>query len=277
MAAEHGRTTRRRKLGAALQTLRNEAGMTQVAAANVINLKDSSLSRIETGTRGASVPQVMALCQLYRADPAFTEVLVQLARDAGDPSWWFAEYGSAVPDWFRGYLDLETDASEVWTYEAGCVPGLLQTPEYVQAIESVEAAKRAKLRESRQQRLHQGHPLMLRAVLDEAALRRAVGDPGVMREQIRHLAAMAGLPRVTLRILPFSAGYHPAISGSFVVLKFPAPSMDTVYIELVGGALYANKRADVAPYEMTFERLMKQALGGEETMSFLHEIERSWS
>ncbi|MGH3789466.1 MAG: helix-turn-helix domain-containing protein, partial [Pseudonocardiaceae bacterium] len=86
MAAEHGRTTRRRKLGAALQTLRNEAGMTQVAAANVINLKDSSLSRIETGTRGASVPQVMALCQLYSADPAFTEVLVQLARDAGDPS-----------------------------------------------------------------------------------------------------------------------------------------------------------------------------------------------
>lgn len=275
MAAEHGRTTRRRKLGAALQTLRNEAGMTQVAAANVINLKDSSLSRIETGTRGASVPQVMALCQLYSADPAFTEVLVQLARDAGDPSWWFAEYGPDVPDWFRGYLDLETDASEVWTYEAGCVPGLLQTPEYVQAIESVEAAKAAKLRESRQQRLHQGHPLTLRAILDEAVLRRAVGDPGVMRRQIRHLAATAGLPHVTLRILPFSAGPQPA--GSFVVLKFPAPSMDTVYIELVGGAIYANKRADVAPYEMTFEQLLKQALGGEETMSFLHEIERSWS
>lgn len=275
MTPDRSSTTRRRKLGLALQRLRTEAGMTQAVAAGRINIKDNLLSRFEKGARSASVSHVIALCKVYGADPAFTDVLVQLARDAGERSWWVADHSTAVPDWFAGYLDLETDASQVSEFEIGCVPGLLQTPEYVRHVEARDVgANVTRLREGRQGRLQGDDPLVFRAVIDEAVLRRAVGGPDVMRGQLRHLADTAALSNVTLRVLPLSVGHHPAMSGSFVVLQFPDPSMDTVYVELVGGALYADKPADVTRYKMTFERLMDQALGGEETMSFLHEVER---
>ena len=125
--------------------------------------------------------------------------------------------------------------------------------------ESVEGF--ARMRATRQQRLTSEDPLILRAVINEAALRRVVGGPDVMRDQSRRLVEIATLPNVTVQVLPFSAGAHPGMTGPFTTLRFAERSMNVVFIELRGGAVYQ-------------ERLSDRALSEDDTTSLLNEIER---
>jgi Domain of unknown function (DUF5753) len=186
-----------------------------------------------------------------------------------------------VPHWFADFLGMETVASEVWIYESEYIPGLLQTQEYVEAVRSgsihSDAERFTRLRATRQKRLVDDDPLILRAVLNEAVVCRVVGGPDVMRRQVRHVIDTARLPNVTVQVLPFSVGYHPAMVGSFAALRFPEAPMNTVYVEIKGGAIYMEKPPDVERYTANFERLTEVALGGEEMVSFLEQIERRYS
>jgi hypothetical protein len=97
-------------------------------------------------------------------------------------------------------------------------------------------------------------------VVDEAALRRPVGGPGVMKGQVQRLLDAAGLPNVTLQILPLDAGAHPAMVGSFSVLRFPDQELpDVVYLEHLTGARYLDKRDEVERYLDIMELLCLQA------------------
>lgn len=279
MAADSSPTMRMRQLGMELRRLRDASGKSQEEAALWIDVTDTALSKIERGVRRARVAYVRSLCQLYDVDPALTAFLERLARDSGERGWW-VDYGNTVPDWFAGYLGIETDAAEVWTYESEPFPGLLQAEEYVKAVVSTrsDAERFTKLRASRQKRLTDGDPLILRAVLNEAVLRRVVGGAEVMRKQIRHVVNTAQLPNVTVQVLPFSVGFHPAMTGSFTALRFPeTPMMNTVYAEIKGGAVYMEKPPDVERYTACFERLTELALDEERTLSFLETMERMYS
>ena len=95
--------------------------------------------------------------------------------------------------------------------------------------ESVEGF--ARMRATRQQRLTSEDPLILRAVITEAVLRREVGGPDVIRDQARWLVEVATLPDVTVQVLPFSAGAHPGMTGPFTMLRFAERSMNVVFID----------------------------------------------
>ncbi len=82
--------------------------------------------------------------------------------------------------------------------------------------------------------------MILRAIINEGALRRQVGGPAVMRSQISRIAEMAKLPNVTVQVLPFSAGAHSGMRGPFTAL-WPEEPMNTVYLELYG-ARYTRRR-----------------------------------
>jgi hypothetical protein len=91
-------------------------------------------------------------------------------------------------------------------------------------------------------------------------MRRPLGGRAVMREQIGHLIEMAGHPAVTLQVLPFSAGGHPALGGPFTILRFADPDLrDVVYIEQLASALYLDKPAEVDSYLGVMEHLCLQA------------------
>lgn len=174
----------------------------------------------------------------------------------------------------------ETVATEAWVYESEPFPGLLQAEEYVRAVVSSrsDAERFSRLRVTRQKRLADDNPLILRAVLNEAVLCRVVGGPEVMRKQIRHVIDIAQLPNVTIQVLPFSVGFHPAMTGSFTALRFPeTPTMNTVYVEIKGGALYVEKPPDVDRYTATFESLTELALDETKTISLLEQMERRYS
>ncbi|MGH3833941.1 MAG: helix-turn-helix domain-containing protein [Pseudonocardiaceae bacterium] len=273
-------TVRMRQLGMELRRLREAARKTQAQAGHWLNLGETAISKMETGDRKVKVGYVKALCQLYDVDAPHAGFLERLARESDQRGWW-ADYGNTVPSWFKDFLGMETAAAEVWTYESEYIPGLLQTQEYVEAMAKGtapgDAERFSKLRATRQNRLVDNDPLTLRAVLNEAVLLRPVGGPDVMRRQLRHVIETATLPNVTVQVLPFSVGFHPAMAGSFTALRFPESPMNTVYVEIKGGAIYMEKPPDVERYTAIFERLAELALSGEETVSLLEQVERRYS
>ena len=164
------------------------------------------------------------------------------------------------------------------------VPGQLQTADYARAVirlgypevAAEEIERRTALRMSRQQLLARPEGPHFWAVLDEAALRRPLGGPEVMRDQVDHLIEAAARPNVTVQVIPFRAGGHPAAGGPFSLLRFPEPDLpDVVYLEQLTSALYLDRRADVDSYHAVMERLCLQAAPATDTAMLLKEIRGS--
>jgi len=258
----------RRLLGRQLRQYREERGITVAEAAEFLGVRPPTLYRIEKGAQAILPRNVRLLCQLYRIGAPLLDNLLARAERCNEPGWWVS-YSDSVPDWFAEYVGLESDAAEIWTYEAELIPGLLQTADYVRAVASAaqdadegEVQRLVEFRKARQDRITApDNPPALHAVLNEAVLRRIVGDPEVMRTQLHHLLDVAQYEHVTLQVLPFSAGAHAAMTGSFTMLRFPEGlEMDVVFLEHDHGGMYLERPADLERYSWVFRRLSEQAL-----------------
>jgi transcriptional regulator with XRE-family HTH domain len=286
MHTARSQTVRRRQLGGALRRLREAAGKSAKEAADWAGVSTSTLSKIERGGQAVKIGHVRLLAQLYGVDAPEADTLIRLAREASQRGWW-AAYGDTVPDWVRTYLDLEQDASELWAYESGLVFGVFQTPAYAEAITAAtqpdadadELARLVAFRTTRQQRLFGDRAPSLRVILDEAVLRRPVGGPAVMREQLEHLSEVAKLPHVSVAVQPFSAGAHPSIGLAFTLLRFAdadTAGMNCVYLENAQGALYQERPGDVERYTAIFEQLSESALPADESLELVASYTQSY-
>jgi transcriptional regulator with XRE-family HTH domain len=276
-----GPTVRRMLVGAQLRRLRTEKGLSREEAGEAIRASEWKIHRLENGQVGFKERDMVDLLGLYGVtDPADVADFVILAREANAPGWW-QHYGDILPQWFRAYVDLESVARLIRTYEGQFIPGLLQTEDYMRAVivgarlddSSDEVDRRIRLRLARQTLLtRQGAP-RLWAVVDEAALRRPVGGRNVMRGQLEHLIDATKLPNVTLQVLPFGAGAHPAMVGAFSVLRFADRELpDVVYVEHLTSALYLNKRDEVDQYLHVMESISVGAAAPDQTVELLSRI-----
>ena len=273
-----GPTVQRLLVGSKLRRLRTDMGLSREEAAQAIRASEWKIHRLENGQVGFKERDLIDLLRLYGVtDPDEIDELLTVAREANTPGWW-QHYGDVLPQWFRTYVDLESAAALIRTYEGQFVPGLLQTDDYMRAVihgahldeSSEEVGRRVRLRMARQTLLTREHPPRLWAVVDEAALRRPVGGPGVMKGQLERLRDAASLPNVTLQILPFDTGAHPAMVGSFSVLRFPDQELpDVVYLEHLTSASYLNKPDEVDQYLHVMEGICIRAAAPEETVSLL--------
>src|SRR5690349_20999447 len=94
-----------------------------------------------------------------------------------------------------------------------------------------------------------------------------------MRGQLNYLAEMADHPTVTLQVLPFSAGAHPAMGGPFTILRFAEPDLaDIVYIEQLTSALYLDRPVEVDSYLEVMNELCQQAEPPGRTAGILRRI-----
>ncbi|MEV5322151.1 helix-turn-helix transcriptional regulator [Streptomyces sp. NPDC052687] len=278
---QHGPAVRRRKLGAELRALRTGAGLTSGEAARLVGWHQSKVSRIETGASGVRPADVRLLLDAYGvSDPQLRELLLVLAGSGGGQGrdhWWHA-YRGVLPPTYRDFISLESQASDMRTLETSVVPGLLQTPEYARAVTraAVEGLDEDRLdtlvevRLARQDVLRSQPPLTLSAVLDEAVLRREVGGPDVMAEQLRRLLEAARLPQVRLQVLPFAAGAHIGLTGPFVIFSFSNTSdLDVVVLDHLTSSLYLERKEDVGAYTEAFDALRRNALSPEETLEYI--------
>jgi len=237
----HGPTIARRRLSQALRAARDDTGRTQEQAADALDWSISKMIRIENGKTKPTVTDVKALLQLYGVTEARqVDEFVDLARATRQRSWW-AEYRDQLPQGYAEYVALEADAVSLSFFQPLAVPGLLQTPEYAQAIlrtgtleglSQEDQQRRAAVRKLRRQHLVESAARPnVSIILDEAVLLRLAGSPRVMREQLDYLAGFEGDAKIQIRVLPFSAGIH-AISSSFIIMEFPSESdPDLVYAE----------------------------------------------
>lgn len=271
-------TLLRRRLARELARLRREAKLGSSDAAAAADLSQASLSRVENAVVHIKANTVKALLEAYGVDGAERAALIALAREASLPGWWL-EHGVPLSSWHEVYLDAESQAHQLTTYETQFVPDLLQTPEYARGVlraarpdEGGDALeRRVALRMARQRRLLGGE-LRVRVVADEWVLRRPYGGVQVLRAQLDRLQRLGRLEQVSLRVLPMAA--EPAVTGTFTILDFPVPADPAVaYVGYELGSDYQEDPARVGGYREVFERLLGHALERDASLELIREIE----
>jgi len=178
-------------------------------------------------------------------------------------------------------LRAEAEASEELSLSPIAIEGLLQTAEYARAVNltpsgfrpaPVDVTRIVEARLSRQQRLYGPNPLTVCALLDEAVIKRVVGGPAVMREQLLHLITLSELPNVTIQVVPFAAGEYGTMSGSVTVLKFHGEDdPPAAYLEYPAGGVWIEDDEDVSRLIETFEASRDLALSPSETVDLIRE------
>jgi transcriptional regulator with XRE-family HTH domain len=274
-------TVLRMLLGSQLRKLREAKGISREEAGYLIRASESKISRMELGRVSFKQRDVIDLLEMYGVDDNDARAaLVRLARDANSPGWWH-KYSDVLPDWFSVFVGLEEAASLLRVYEVQFIPGLLQTADYTRAIvergqpaaTADEIERRVALRAARQEMLAKPGAPRLWAVLDEAALRRPIGGPAVMRHQIERLIAATEEPNITVQVVPFDSGGHAAEGGAFTILRFPEAELpDVVYVEQLTSALYLDKREDVEKYGEAMDQLSVESEPPERTADMLRRI-----
>ncbi|WP_406141825.1 helix-turn-helix domain-containing protein [Streptomyces sp. NBC_01089] len=271
---------RRVKLGAELRRLRVLAGLTSAAAARLAGWHQSKVSRIETGRSGVRPADLALLLDAYGVrDARQRELLDALCGAGADESadWWHI-YRGVLPAQYRDFIRLESQACTAHTFEMSVVPGLLQTPGYAKAVtraslDGIPAGTVDSLvdvRLARQRVLDADPPLELSAVVDEAALHRRMGGRGVMAEQLRHVREVAKLPHVRLQVIPFTAGGHRGLTGSFTIFSFPnIVDLDVVVLDHLMHSRYLERKEDLRAYSAAFRRIQARALPQQESLDLI--------
>ncbi|MGH1554304.1 helix-turn-helix domain-containing protein [Streptomyces sp. L7] len=272
-------------LGRQLEELRTRAGLTYEEAGAAIGVSHSTIRRMEAAkVARLRLADAEKLLQVYGVtDRQEIDTFLKSVREASKRGWWHT-YRDVMPDWFAAYLSLEQAALQVRAYENEFVHGLLQTEEYARALlgagnphapaEATE--RRVALRMRRQELLTREAPPRVWVVMDETVLRWPVGGAAVMRAQVDHLIEVNRLPHVTLQIMPFANGPHPAMrAGAFHLFRFRAPELpDVVYLNGLVGAVYLDKSDDVVVYREALDRLGAQAAPARKTEALLGAIRK---
>jgi hypothetical protein len=275
-----------RRLGSELIRLRSAAAMTQPQAARALTASTTKVAKMEGGWVPVRDPDIRALCDLYAVnDPTVIGGLLELARIDRErrkaKGWWndFADLGKMTE-----YANLESAATALRTWQLSFIPGLLQAPGYIKALTADAGSPRKRsttdaqfvaARIARQRRLVDDPQLQLWAVIHECALRHQIGGADVMRDQLTHLRHMARRPNITLQVLPFAAGEHTGMDGSFNIMSFATPgAMDVAYMEIPFTQLWFEGGEKVAKYDELFEALARRALAESESEAFIDAISK---
>jgi transcriptional regulator with XRE-family HTH domain len=276
-----GPTVRRRRLGSELRRLREGQSIKLEEVAERLGLAPSTLSRIETGKAPTRSAYLTSMLELYGVDdPSQKQMLTEMAREGHRKGWWQV-WEDVLPSGFGIYVGLEAEAASLRVYEALVVHGLLQTEEYARAVMTTvrrrqspqEIERLVKLRMQRQEALLKADPLELWIILDEAVIRRSMGPPDLMRRQLEHLCEAGLMPNVTLQVLEFASGLHPALNGPFVIIEFPERfDPDVVYSEGVAGQAYVEERErEVRARVEAFDLLRATALPPSDSAELIRE------
>jgi transcriptional regulator with XRE-family HTH domain len=272
---------RRRRLAAELRRLRDQSGLSISDVAEKLDWPGSRISRIETRQLGITTPDLRKLLDVYGVDDeAHRGKLAEMARRAGERGWWQSYSRSVVPSGYGDLITVEAEAATIRSYQPEVVPGLLQTAGYARAVIRVgrksdtaaEVGRRVEVRLERQQILTRADPPPPRVhvVLNEAVLRRRVGGPEVMREQIQHLMAERDRANVTVQVLPFEAGAHPAMVGPFVMMTFLDPGdLGVVHLENATGSLALETPEELRAYEEFWDDIQASAYSPDDSRAFL--------
>jgi transcriptional regulator with XRE-family HTH domain len=254
----------RRRLQIELRKSRDATGLSQKEVADALAWSPSKLLRIENGAVGVTVTDLRALLDHYAIrDRKRVDELVKLALDSRRLS--TATYGKSVPASTIKFWNFRSSAIRVRQFETLVIPGLLQTEEYARevvkaystpSLSDTDIDDRVAARMDQQSLLdREGRP-ELYFMIDEAALRRWVGGPDVMRNQLEQLKKLSERPRLTIQVLPFRHGAHGGLRGPFQILEFAEGEDYVLYLDdAAGGVTSRDMEAETERYLTLFWEL----------------------
>jgi transcriptional regulator with XRE-family HTH domain len=258
-------------LGAELRHAREKAGLSQEELGQRLFVSGSFVGQLESGTRRMQPEYARLLDEVLGTEDFFRRNCRASAK-------------SKYPEHFAEAAEAEAGATEIREYVQLLIPGLLQTPAYARAVcrayqptakeEEIEELVAARVERARLL----GHPTapLLWAVIDEAALRRAVGGRKVMAEALRHLAELARCGRAIVQVLPFEAGAHAAMEGSLKLMDFEdAPPL--AYFEGVGTGRLEDDPVIVRHQRFTYQLLTAYALSPQNSLALIEAMAQDYA
>jgi transcriptional regulator with XRE-family HTH domain len=270
-------SARTRGLGVELKELRAAAGLNTRDAARKVGLSSATLNRIELGTRPATPEEVFGLLIVYDVPTLERERLLEMAREAAMPGWWEGSNYSGLSKHLYAVVNFESEATRIINVALSLVPGLLQTPNYIRALltslgrTEPEVEKRVAVRAGRHVVLSKPRPPHYLAIIDEAALRRRLGRPAMMAEQLRHILVEADRPNVTVLVVPFAKGGYRGMISPFQVIGF-AKAPTVVFLEHIHSSVFLDQPADTMPFQRAIDSIAEAALGPADSADFIARI-----
>lgn len=277
-----GPTTRRRQLGFRLLELRRSKGLSAEEAGERAGVSKATVSRYEGTTGTVRWNQVDQLCRVYGASDDEREALIELAKTSKATNGWWVPGTGSVPSTLGMLIALENEAACLRQFAASVVPGLLQTSSYARSIKATpgyelppeQTDSFLDTRMRRQQLLDQPVPPRYHVLLDESVLRRRVGGPEVMAEQLDHLLERGSAPGITVQVLPFDRGAYSAALSGFIILGASDPAFDVIYAENTSGSLYLEQDEERQLYSAAFDHLHAEALSIESSAELIAEARK---
>lgn len=250
--------------------------MTLSDVAEELEWSPAKLGHIETGIRKwPSVMEISALLRLYGVTGGQREAVLTLVRESRLRPWW-TEYEDVLSS---AYVGNEAGAVSVQTYAGILVPDLLQVPDYTVRVAralghsetGVERMVAAYLK--RQEILDTGDLVRYHAILEEDALQRVAGDLELLRVQVGRIIELAvESDRVTVQLLPTSAGPHPGIAGPFSVLEFDEDETALAYVEATQGGAIVESEDAVGACKRTWSELQDISASPQATVGILRRM-----
>jgi transcriptional regulator with XRE-family HTH domain len=257
-------------LGHRLKRLRETSGLSLRALADALGYPHTYLGRVERGEQLPSKALAEAMDVYFRTDELFAELL-EMAQQ------------SPIPDYWRTIIGNEAKATRIQVFTSSLIPGYLQTEEYARGLFLSSLPGRPEsdieaLVESRMQRkrvLAREQPPLFWAIIDEAALRRPIGTPKVMHDQVAHILEAPWGPLATVQVLPFARGGHPMLGGSLSLLTLPNGTT-IAYVESFasGEAVQSPKR--MLDLTQRFDVARALALPQDESLDLLRHYLREY-
>ncbi|WP_461037188.1 helix-turn-helix domain-containing protein [Streptomyces mayteni] len=248
--------------GSELRRLRMAAERTLDQVGRAVFLTGSQIGQFENAVLMPKLEHLERLDAALNAEGALLRLWPLISR-------------SALPRWFQKQANLEQKATEIYTFNPQLVHGLLQTEGYARAVlgamHSSELDARVVARLERQKILERDQPPVFWAVLSEAVLYQEIGGKEVMREQLARLLSFRTNDLVNVQILPFSAGVHAGLLGSFTVLRF-ADTPDLAYEEGYDGGVATVDGAKVRDRALRYDHLQAAALSIEESAELIARV-----
>lgn len=250
--------------------------MTLSDVAEELEWSPAKLGHIETGIRKwPSVMEISALLRLYGVTGGQREAILTLVRESRLRPWW-TEYEDVLS---TAYVGNEAGALSVQAYAGILVPDLLQVPDYTATVaralgrgeHAVERMVAAYLK--RQELLERGGLGRYHVLVEEDALQRLSGDLGLLRAQTSRIVELAaGSERVTVQLLPTSAGPHPGLAGPFSVLEFDEDEAALAYVEATPGGAIVEAEESVAACQRVWSRLTRIAASPQASLGVLRRM-----
>lgn len=251
-------------LGRKLRHYRNRAELKVAEASRRTGISETKLRKVERGVNDAiRLPDLYAYAAVYGLTSEESLHIIELAENA-DSHGWYHDYD--VPSEFAHFIELESAASSIHIFELEYISGLFQTQEYLDGLRANRPGTKGGadngLRLERQEAaLNRADPPSIIYATTEAALRRQVGGPEVMRAQIQRLLEVDERDNIEISVVPFSAGAHPGMAGSYWIMYFADEVFPTtVYLESLHGSHYEEADKIVGHYEAVFQQTRQPPL-----------------